>query len=148
MTAGSLDACRSGIGTSHTRSHERHTYKERTMTAATRVRPIHFRIFSRMRTALISPSSAARIAKTGGRTGSSRPLRTRVEISPVAMLEAETPGETWILRAGADVDALRRIEAVLVDEHRAEPGQWLATPADRRTAGMRTVLNVDVDAGD
>src|SRR5262245_28234199 len=48
------------------------------------------------------------------------------ELGRVAVLKAETPRETWILRAGADVNTLRRIEAVLVNEHRAESRQRLS----------------------
>src|SRR5262245_23406754 len=49
------------------------------------------------------------------------------------------------MRAFAHVEALRRIETVAVHEDDAEAGQWLATPASRRTSGVWTDLDVYVE---
>src|SRR5262245_50980216 len=59
------------------------------------------------------------------------------ELSRVAILKPEPPCEQRILRTAADVDALRRIELVSLDEHDAEAGQRLAAPAHRRTGPVR-----------
>ena len=65
---------------------------------------------------------------------------------PLAVLKAEAPGESRILRAGPDIDALRRIEMVSVDEDDAKSGQRLSAPADRRTCAVWTVEHLDRDA--
>ena len=64
----------------------------------------------------------------------------------VAILKSESPRKSRILRPGADIDALRRIEAMTLDEDDAQSGQRLSAPALRRARGVRTVEDLDRDA--
>src|SRR5688572_2098770 len=59
------------------------------------------------------------------------PLRAE-ELGGIAIDEPEPPGEAGILGAGTQVDALRGVELVAMDECHPESGQRLATPAPRR----------------
>ena len=58
------------------------------------------------------------------------PRNSTEELLRVAVLKPESAREAGVLRAGADVDALRRIESVALDEHHAEARQRFAAPAD------------------
>ena len=49
------------------------------------------------------------------------------------------------MRAGADVEALRRIEPVTLNDDDAESGEGLAAPADGWAGPMRAVVHVQVD---
>jgi hypothetical protein len=85
-------------------------------------------------------------AAVGPSPHSGRRSRAGEELTCVPILEAQPAGEPGVLRAAADVDALRRIEPVSLDEDHAESGQWLSTPADWRASAVRTIQNVHRDA--
>ena len=61
----------------------------------------------------------------------------------LTILKSESPRKSRILRPGTDIDALRRIETMTLDEDDAESGQRLSAPALRRTRGVWTVENLD-----
>src|SRR5262245_25474099 len=54
------------------------------------------------------------------------------ELSRVTILKTQPAGVSRILRAGADIDASRRIELIALDEDDSKARQRLAAPADRR----------------
>src|SRR5262245_45397610 len=75
--------------------------------------------------------------------GRSPVLNSIEELCRVAVLEAQASREAGVLHAGADVEALRGIEAVTLDEHDAETRQRLAAPADRWSRAVRAVFDLD-----
>jgi hypothetical protein len=60
--------------------------------------------------------------------------------------EPQTPREAGVVRAGANVKALRRIQAIAVDEQDTETGKRLTAPASWRPGGVRTALDVQIEA--
>src|SRR5262245_32478550 len=65
------------------------------------------------------------------------------EVFCVAILKSEPPGEAGVLRSGADVDALRRIETVALDIDNSESREGLPAPTHRRAGAVWTVENLD-----
>src|SRR5687768_1820027 len=63
------------------------------------------------------------------------------------MRKAEFAREAGVLRSGADVETLRRIQVVTMDELNAKAGQRLATPAAGRAGAMRTAVERHPEAG-
>ena len=59
--------------------------------------------------------------------------------------EAEAAREPGVVRARAEVDALRRIELVPVDEHDADSWERLPAPAPGRTGCVRTEFDLDLE---
>jgi hypothetical protein len=83
-----------------------------------------------------------------------RPVQASLPSSPLAIVtseerrrleipESEAPREAWILRPASDIDALRGIELMLLNECNAQSGQGLSTPAGRRAASMRAERHSD-----
>jgi len=69
-------------------------------------------------------------------------LRSSWAEEPVGLpiLEAKAPCERGVLVPLAHINALRRIELVLTDEHDAQAGQRFAAPAHGRSATVRQYL--------
>ena len=59
------------------------------------------------------------------------------EVGGVAIDEAQASGEARILRPGSDVNALRGVEPVTLNEADGEAGQRLPAPAGRRSGAVR-----------
>src|SRR5678816_876218 len=70
----------------------------------------------------------------------------RKELTSIAIPEAESSREARVLRPGTDIDALRRIESMPLDEDDAQPRQRLAAPAFRRTGRVRTIEHLERNA--
>ena len=68
------------------------------------------------------------------------------ELVRFPILKAQSASETRVLRASADVDTLRGIEPVPLDEYDTQTRQRLPAPADRRTTTVGAVQDVDGDA--
>ena len=65
------------------------------------------------------------------------------EVVRALVRKGEPSREARILRPVTDVDALRCVEPVTVNERDAETGKRFATPADRRSSGVRTIAHLD-----
>ena len=61
----------------------------------------------------------------------------------VAVFEAKFPRKAGIGTAAGDVDALRGIELMTVDQQHAKSGQRLAAPATRRPSRVPAIFDVD-----
>ena len=83
-----------------------------------------------------------------------RPVLASLHSSPLAIvsskelrrlhiLESKAPREAWILRTASDIEALRGIELMPLNERNAQSGQRLSTPAGRRAASMRAERHFD-----
>src|SRR6478735_9859503 len=101
-----------------------------------------------------TPSGALRRDLAGALAEAGRPVLAGLPSSPLATVateelrrleipESEAPREAWILRPASDIDALRGIEPMLLNERNAQPGQGLSTPAGGRAASMRAERHFD-----
>ena len=68
----------------------------------------------------------------------------REEFARISILKPQPAREARVLRAGTDVNALRRVEMVPLNEQHGQAGQRLPAPAHRRPRGVWTVLDLDV----